>query len=73
MEYYSEIIIMLHSNYKLLAMTYIKVWEMVITATGSFVKYVDINKDHRVYLETFISNGCLKMAMKCYSNLYHNN
>ena len=54
-------------------MTYIKVWEMVITATGSFVKYVDINKDHRVYLETFISNGCLKMAMKCYSNLYHNN
>ena len=46
---------------------------MVITATGSFVKYVDINKDHSIYLETFMSNGCLKMAMKCYSNLYHNN
>ena len=46
---------------------------MVITATENSVKYVDINKDHRVYLEMFMSDGYLKMAMKCYSNLYHNN
>ena len=32
------------------------------TYTLQAEKYVDINKDHGVYLEAFVSNGCLQMV-----------